>query len=222
MNGPGPMRAAVPARERRPRQGCAGLRPGRGRGPETFAGIFATVPPTGKCAPSREHPPALQMELLPIVKALALVATANSAPVVAKMILGARLATPLDGGAVLRDGRPLFGPTKTIRGIAAALVATVAVAPVLAVDWTLALLAGASAMVGDLVSSFAKRRLGYAASSSAPGLDHIPESLIPLIAVGAGLGLGAIDIILATAAFWIGAAALSPLLFRIGLRDRPH
>jgi CDP-2,3-bis-(O-geranylgeranyl)-sn-glycerol synthase len=162
------------------------------------------------------------MELLPIVKALALVATANSAPVLARMILGARLATPLDGGAVLRDGRPLFGPAKTIRGIAAALAAAAAVAPVLGIDWTLGVLAGALAMAGDLLSSFLKRRLGFAVSTRAPGLDYIPESLIPLVVVGVELGLGAAGIFAATAAFWIGAAVLSPLLFRIGLRDRPH
>ena len=48
---------------------------------------------------------------------------ANGTPILAKALLGDRLARPFDGGAVFVDGRPLFGLTKTIRGILVSLVA---------------------------------------------------------------------------------------------------
>jgi CDP-2,3-bis-(O-geranylgeranyl)-sn-glycerol synthase len=81
---------------------------------------------------------------------------------------------------------------------------------------------GAFAMLGDLVSSFAKRRLGRATSSQALGLDQIPESLFPLLAVHQRLGLQAWDIALLVGAFLVLELWLSRLLFRLGLREQPY
>ena len=39
-------------------------------------------------------------------------------------ILGDGFAAPLDGGLTLADGRPLFGPSKTVRGFVLAILAT--------------------------------------------------------------------------------------------------
>ena len=58
-----------------------------------------------------------QMHLLPILQAMALLALANGTPVVAKKLFGQSLALPLDAGLTFFDGRPLFGPSKTIGGI---------------------------------------------------------------------------------------------------------
>jgi hypothetical protein len=41
---------------------------------------------------------------------------ANGTPVLAKKILGERLAYPVDGGGEFVDDRPLLGRSKTIRG----------------------------------------------------------------------------------------------------------
>src|SRR6478736_778738 len=51
------------------------------------------------------------------------------------------------------------------------------------------------AMAGDLFSSFVKRRLHLASSSMAIGLDHIPESLFPLLASRWLLPLNILDIV---------------------------
>ena len=92
----------------------------------------------------------------------------------------------------------------------------------LGLQFEIGLLAGASAMAGDLFSSFVKRRLGLPPSSKATCLDQIPESLFPLLACRAALVLSALDILLACAIFFVGELLLSRLLFRIHMRDEPY
>ncbi len=65
-----------------------------------------------------------QMHLLPILQAMVLLTLANGTPVVAKRIFGQSFAPPLDAGLAFFDGRPLFGPSKTIRGILFAVLVT--------------------------------------------------------------------------------------------------
>jgi CDP-diglyceride synthetase len=159
---------------------------------------------------------------LAIMQAMVLLAVANGAPVVAKKILGRRFATPLDGGLRFLDGHPLFGASKTVRGIVIAVLATAAAAPAVGLDWSTGALAGIAALAGDLLSSFIKRRLNLPPSSKATGLDQIPESLLPLLACRAALSLSLLDIAAGVAIFFVGEVALSRLLFRAHLRDRPY
>ncbi len=162
------------------------------------------------------------MQLLLVAKLLLLLSAANSAPVVAKNLLGDRFSEPLDGGWRLPDGRPVFGPSKTIRGVIAAAVVTSICAPLLGLSWSTGLAVGVAAMAGDLFSSFCKRRLALASSSMAPGLDQVPESLLPGVVCIFLLGLTISDVVLAVALFWVGEVVLSKLFFRLGLRDRPY
>jgi len=161
------------------------------------------------------------MHALTVLQALALLLAANGAPVVAKDVLGARFAWPLDGGIAFFDGQPLFGASKTVRGVLVAVLAAAGAAPLVGLDWRLGAVIGAGAMAGDLCSSFVKRRLGWAPHSRALGLDQIPESLLPLLACQAPLGLGALDIVVCVAAFMAAELLLSRLLYRFRLRDRP-
>lgn len=162
------------------------------------------------------------MDAWAILQSLAILAVANTAPLVAKKILGTRFSHPLDGGAIFFDKRALFGPSKTIRGVIASVLATTAAAPVVGVaPETGALLAGA-AMVGDLLSSFAKRRLDRPPSSQALGLDQVPESLLPLIVGRQALSLTFIDITIVVAVFFIGELLLARLVFKLGLRQQPY
>jgi hypothetical protein len=78
------------------------------------------------------------------------------------------------------------------------------------------------AMVGDLLSSFLKRRLGLASADKAIGLDHIPEALLPLLACAFFLPLNLLDVLVVTVLFVVGALLFSPLLFKLGIRDRPY
>ena len=153
---------------------------------------------------------------------LILLALANGSPVIAKQVLGDRFSYPLDLNRKFVDGKPLFGSSKTIRGVLIAIVVTAAGALLLGLQFEIGLLAGASAMAGDLFSSFVKRRLGLPPSSKATCLDQIPESLFPLLACRAALVLSALDIVLACAIFFVGELLLSRLLFRIHMRDEPY
>jgi len=162
----------------------------------------------------------MQPEL--IVKFLLLLAIANGAPVLAKRLMGGFLATPLDGGRTFLDGRPLLGASKTVRGILLSLIATALLAPLLGFAWTAGLLVGATAMAGDLLSSFVKRRMGLAPSARAFALDQIPESLLPALACMHLLALTPADVVAIAAVFWGVSVVLSRLLYKIKLRDRPY
>jgi len=88
--------------------------------------------------------------------------------------------------------------------------------------WNVGTLIATFAMAGDLFSSFVKRRLHLASSSMAIGLDHIPESLFPLLASRMLLPLSILNIVGGVTIFVVGALIVSPILFRLHLRDEPH
>lgn len=157
-----------------------------------------------------------------ILQLMILLAVANGTPVAAKKVLGNALARPLDGGAVFFDGRPLFGPSKTIRGIVLSLLATPLAALLMGLQWELGALVAALAIVGDLCSSFVKRRMGLPPSSMAVGLDQIPESLFPLVASRLLLPVTLLDILAGVMIFFVGELILSRILFHLHLRDRPY
>jgi CDP-diglyceride synthetase len=115
------------------------------------------------------------MRLSNIVYFLLLLTIANGVPVIAKRLCGSFLSFPLDGGKILADGNPLFGETKTLRGVAVSVISTSIAAPMFGWSWITGCLAGGAAMTGDLFSSFIKRRMGKRSSSRAPGIDQIPE-----------------------------------------------
>jgi CDP-2,3-bis-(O-geranylgeranyl)-sn-glycerol synthase len=162
------------------------------------------------------------MQLHLILKFVLLPAIANGTPVLAEKLLGRFLSYPLDAGKTFIDGRPLFGSSKTIRGIVVAVLATSACAPVLGVAWTIGFLVGLAAMAGDLISSFIKRRIGRPPSSRALGLDQIPESLLPALACKSLLALTVADVVLVVALFSIGELILSRLLFKMHIRKEPY
>jgi CDP-diglyceride synthetase len=162
------------------------------------------------------------MHLFPILQAMVLLTLANGTPVVAKKIFGQSFALPLDAGLTFFDGRPLFGPSKTIRGIVFAVLVSTAGSPLLGLDWSVGAIAAAAAMAGDLCSSFVKRRLNFPSSSQAFGLDQLPESLLPLLACRTSLSLTAADIVFGVGIFLIGEVILSRILYRAHLRDEPY
>lgn len=157
-----------------------------------------------------------------ILRVLLLLGAANGAPILASRLLRERWDAPLDGGRTWRDGRPILGSSKTFRGILAAAVCTAGIAPLLGFSAWTGLAVAAGAMTGDLLSSFAKRRLGLPAHARASGIDQVPEALLPLLLLRPALGLSVTDILVALLAFIILAVLLSRLLYRLNIRDRPY
>jgi hypothetical protein len=157
-----------------------------------------------------------------ILRALVLLTVANSAPVIATRIIGRTAAWPVDFGGAFPDGRRIFGASKTIRGVAIALVVTACAAPLLDLPWHSGAAIAAASMAGDLLSSFIKRRLGMAPSSRATGLDQFPESLFGALAARLALPLTLADLMVTTLAFFLGQLVFSRLFYAIGLRDEPY
>ena len=157
-----------------------------------------------------------------IAKLLVLLTVANGTPVIAAKILGNNSALPLDGNVTLSDGRPLFGSSKTLRGVLLSILLTTACAPLIGLDWKVGSVVALTAMIGDLFSSFVKRRLGMDNSSQFIGLDQIPESLLPLLVCMFLLPLTALDVVIATVIFFVGALIVSRILFKLNIRERPY
>lgn len=162
------------------------------------------------------------MEFVVALKLLLLLMAANGAPILARFLLGSRGDRPVDSGLVFIDGQPLLGPSKTWRGIVCALLVTPIAAWLLYLPASVGFIVAAVAMAGDLLSSFIKRRLHVEPSGMALGLDQIPESLLPLLAVRAHFTLSIAEILLLTLAFLVLELVLSRILYRLKIRKRPY
>jgi len=138
----------------------------------------------------------VETSLILMLKALLLLVTANGAPVLVSAFAGQRVAEPIDGSFKFGDGRPLFGASKTWLGLFVSLTATIAVAFGLGYSLITGALFASASMVGDLLASFCKRRLGWAEGSHVRGLvrPHFPVTLgklldFPGVFVGTSRGL---------------------------------
>ena len=122
---------------------------------------------------------------------------------------------------MLGDGRRLFGPTKTIRGIVAAVAATGLIAPAVGFSFVSGVLLAAASMVGDLMSSFIKRRFGIASSDSALGLDQGLEALLPALILHQRFALTLVDVLVIGVAFFALNVLISRLLYWLQIRKHP-
>ena len=162
------------------------------------------------------------MQVFSIFQALCLLTLANGTPVIVKKLLGRRWAFPLDAGVNFPDGRPLFGSSKTIRGVVSSMAVTAGFAPVLGSSVQVGGLVAVFAMLGDLFSSFVKRRLGFPPSTRATGLDQVPESLLPLLVCQKALSLTLSDVGIAVGLFFVGELIISRFLYLLRIRDQPY
>ncbi|MDH5445385.1 MAG: CDP-archaeol synthase [Gammaproteobacteria bacterium] len=156
------------------------------------------------------------------IKILLLIIIANGAPIIARLIFRSHFDDPLDFGLTFFDKRPIFGPSKTIRGVFVAVMVTPVAAHFMDINWFTGFVIGLYAMFGDLFSSFIKRRKRYESSEMAIGMDQIPESLFPLLAVQANLGFGTIDILIIVGIFFVVELVLSRILYMVHIRLHPY
>lgn len=157
-----------------------------------------------------------------LFQALVLLLVANGAPVITSKVLGNRLAMPIDNGLYLGDGQRFLGITKTWRGLFSAIFITTVVAVLCGLEPLTGLLFGMLTMLGDMLASFVKRRLGKVESSQARGFDTIPEALLPLYLLKESLGLDFIDITLVVVLFFLCEEFFSPILYRLHIRNKPY
>ncbi|HBA65675.1 MAG TPA: CDP-archaeol synthase, partial [Methylococcaceae bacterium] len=120
------------------------------------------------------------------------------------------------------DGRPLFGRSKTWRGIVSSIGLVSAVSWSMSYGLAIGVAFGGLAMIGDLSASYIKRRQGMVESSRARGLDTIPESLLPAVLLKSQLGLNGLEISVVVLLFFMIEEFVSPILYRLNIRKRPY
>jgi CDP-diglyceride synthetase len=157
-----------------------------------------------------------------MLRLLLLLGVANGMPVLARRVLKDGFAAPLDGGLKFVDGRALFGASKTIRGILVSIAFTAIAGLCLGFDLGVAAALAALSMLGDLLSSFTKRRLGLEPHAQAFGLDQIPEALLPLLVLKSSLELDWSDVAFVVLAFVVLGVLLSRVLYKFGIREQPY
>jgi CDP-2,3-bis-(O-geranylgeranyl)-sn-glycerol synthase len=99
---------------------------------------------------------------------------ANSTPVV----LGG--GPPVDRGASWTDGKPILGANKTIRGTISGVLAGTLIG-LLQGNLIGGFAQSAGAILGDLISSFYKRRRDYSPGSSMPLVDQLDFIIMAVI-----------------------------------------
>ena len=153
---------------------------------------------------------------------LLLIIIANGAPILLSALLNDAFKLAVDFGQRLPDNNRIFGPSKTWRGIFSAFIVTAFAAWLLGYSPKTGLLVALYVVLGDLFSSFIKRRLSMEPSSMAPLLDQVPESLLPAYMLMSVFSLNISAVMLLVLTFVIVELFLSHILYKWGLRKRPY
>ena len=117
---------------------------------------------------------------------------ANGAPVVAAGLLKGIWSAPVDGGRLWKDGRPILGKSKTWRGVVSGALACGLFSLITGLGFIFGVVFGVFGLIGDMLSSFIKRRRDLA------------------VVIGV------------VVLFTLSNIFASPLLYRIGIRRHPH
>ena len=125
----------------------------------------------------------------------------NSLPVLTQAVLGKFLKYPVDGGILWLDNKPLFGQNKTIRGVVVSFAGGLGGSSLLGQPWWVGGIAAIFCIIGDLTSSFIKRRLNVSPGSDYFPLDHLFESLFPVLSLLPFLVLSLSQIIVIVCSF---------------------
>jgi CDP-2,3-bis-(O-geranylgeranyl)-sn-glycerol synthase len=159
---------------------------------------------------------------LELLQLLLLIIIANGTPILIQVSLNKKYDFPIDCTKHFVDTRRILGDSKTWRGALGACVVTSICSWLMGYAPEIGLLIATYAVLGDLASSFIKRRLGMQQSAMAPLLDQVPESLFPAVMMKATFGLDILSLILVTIAFIIIELALSQALYKWGIRKTPY
>ena len=153
---------------------------------------------------------------------LLLIIIANGAPILTRELLNDTFKLAVDFDQKLPDNKRILGSSKTWRGIFSAFIVTAIAAWLLGYSLQTGLLVAFYVILGDLFSSFIKRRLSMKPSSMAPLLDQVPESFLPAYMLMSVFRLDISAVILLVLTFVIVELFLSHILYKWGLRKRPY
>ncbi len=153
---------------------------------------------------------------------LLLLGCANTMPIAARKLLRQRLEYPVDMGMRWLDGRPVFGPHKTWRGLFASVAATTLFALLTPLSPVYGMFMALLSMAGDLLASFIKRRMNLKSGARAVGLDQGIEALLPLVFLKKQLYLSWQEIAIITILFAAVELVVSPVLYKLGIRRNPY
>lgn len=156
--------------------------------------------------------------LIDAIRALALLAAANAAPVIAAQLARDRWSAPLDFGCVMADGERLFGSHKTWRGLMFGILSCAAVGVLFELPFWVGLGFAAASLLADAVSSAIKRRMHLKPGVEYLGLDQIGEALLPLVVFARPLSLGWVEIVGVVIAFVVLDVATTRLRHQRWLR----
>ena len=156
--------------------------------------------------------------MLDVIRALALLITANAVPVIVAQFARNRWNSPLDFGWVLADGERLFGSHKTWRGMMSGIAACAGVGVLFGVTPVLGAGFACVSLIADAVSSAAKRRLRLKPGTEYPGLDQIGEALAPLAIFASPLSLAWGEVVLVAVVFSVLDIATARLRHRRWLK----
>jgi len=112
---------------------------------------------------------------------LLIIIAANSAPPLLAAFCPRTCRNRIDCGMHWRDGRDLLGSHKSRDGVMAGFLAGSACGLLLGVPLLMATAAAASSMLGDLFTSFLKRRIGLADGGDVHLIDQVFEGAFPLL-----------------------------------------
>jgi len=157
-----------------------------------------------------------------LLQLLLLIIIANGSPIIMRALLKTRFNTAIDFNHKLPDGQPVFGESKTWRGLIAACFFTTIAAVLLGYNAETGLWVAIYAILGDLISSFIKRRLHRPVSSMAMLLDQVPESLFPALMLAETFMLDLSAVMELVLIFIITELMLSHVLYKWGIRKQPY
>jgi uncharacterized protein len=145
-------------------------------------------------------------------KVLCLLLCINAVPSLLGLFLPRTLNVPLDNHRKFLDGYPVLGSHKTIAGVVSGILTGGVLGYIMGFSLILGLTAGFLGMLGDLFTSFLKRRFHLAEGTDLPLIDQAFQGGLPLLLLQGACSLSWLTALTLFLAFviigWAGAKIL--------------
>jgi CDP-2,3-bis-(O-geranylgeranyl)-sn-glycerol synthase len=145
----------------------------------------------------------------------------NTTPIFVKKINF--LNNPVDFGLSFK-GQRIFGDNKTWRGLISGTLIGTIMALVLGESIYVGMILGFGALLGDLIGSFTKRRLGLAPSKPSLLLDQTPYVIVPILLykIFYDLPLSMTQVIYLVVISMVIHRLSNIIYYKLGIKEVPH